>query len=216
MTTRGNNAGTFVNQQALEESGLTEAKLRRTLVEVNELMDSVDGALIDHGVERLSQIVELANLSSMLGNIFAAAIAENSNGVFRRNGPHKYPDLLSNNPKVDDIEVKVALETNKPKGHLIKTGRYLTCRYVLCDENGNAQFDKANRGTVPWIWEVRCGVLEDQHFSISNTEGDSGKTAVVNREGMDALKVVYLDGQRLPYTDRSRIRRELLQVIENA
>lgn len=216
MTKRGSNAGTFIDRTALLEAGLTEAMLKRTLIEVNELMDSVDNALIEHGVERLSQIVELANLSSMLGNIFAAAIAANSDGVFRRNGPHKYPDLLSSKAGVSDIEVKVALETNKPKGHLIKTGRYLTCRYVLCDEHGNALFDKANRGAVPWIWEVRCGVLENHHFSVSNTEGDSGKTAVVNKEGMEALKVVYLDGERLPYTDRSRIRRELLQVIEDA
>lgn len=216
MTKRGSNAGTFIDRTALLEAGLTEAMLKRTLIEVNELMDSVDNALIEHGVERLSQIVELANLSSMLGNIFAAAIAANSDGVFRRNGPHKYPDLLSSKAGVSDIEVKVALETNKPKGHLIKTGRYLTCRYVLCDEHGNGLFDKANRGAVPWIWEVRCGVLENHHFSVSNTEGDSGKTAVVNKEGMEALKVVYLDGERLPYTDRSRIRRELLQVIEDA
>lgn len=216
MTKRGSNSGTFIDRQALEASGLTEEKLRRTLVEVNDLMDSVDNALIEHGVERLSQIVELANLSSMLGNIFAAAIAENSGGVFRRNGPHKYPDLLSSDANFSDIEVKVALETNKPKGHLIKTGRYLTCRYVLCDEDGNPQFDKANRGTVPWIWEVRCGVLEDRHFSVSNTAGDSGKTAVVNKEGMDALKVVYIDGERIPYTDRSRIRKEIMQVIAQA
>lgn len=216
MTKRGGNSGAFIDPIALEEAGLTEEKLRLIISEVNELLDSVDNALIEHGVERLSQIVELANLSSMLGNIFAAAVARNSDGVFRRNGPHKYPDLLSNNPDISDIEVKIALETNKPKGHLIKTGRYLTCRYVLCDETGNAQFDKSNRGTIPWIWEVRCGVLEDQHFSVSNTEGDSGKTAVVNKDGMEALRVVYLDGERLPYSDRSRIRRELLQMIKDA
>ena len=216
MTKRGFNLGTFVDRQALDVSGLTEENLRRALVKVNDLLGLVDKTLIEHGVERLSQIVELNNLSAMLGNIFAAAIAVNSDGVFRRNGPHKYPDLLSNDRSFSDIEVKVALETNKPKGHLIKTGRYLTCRYVLCDEDGSAQFDTANRGTVPWIWEVRCGVLERRHFSVSNTAGDSGKTAVVNKEGMDALKVVYLDGERLPYTDRSPLRRETMQIIARA
>lgn len=215
MTTRGRDAGKIINIPALENAGLTSEKLKRTLNDVNDLIDSVDRALIDHGVERLSQIVELANLSSMLGNIFAAAIAENSDGIFRRNGPHKYPDLLSNDPEIDDIEVKVALETNKPKGHLIKTGRYLTCRYVLCSEDGKAMFDKKNRGAVPWIWEVRCGVLEDHHFSVSNTDGDSGKTAVVNKEGMDALEVVYLDTDRLPYTDRSRIRQDILSYVNS-
>lgn len=213
MTRRGANAGKFLNHGAIEEAGFTETQLRNVLTEVNELLDSVDLALVDHGVERLSQIVELANLSSMLGNIFAAAVAENSNGTFRRNGPHKYPDLLSNDPSTPDIEVKVALETNKPKGHLIKTGRYLTCRYVLCDEAGHPMFDKSNRGTIPWIWEIRCGDLLDHHFAVSNTEGDSGKTAVVNKDGMEALKVIYLDGERLPYTSRSRIRKEILYLI---
>lgn len=216
MSKRGADTGTIIDKSALHEGGLSEALIRQTLLEVNELMDSVDSALIKHGVERLSQIVELANLSSMLGNIFAAAIAQHSNGVFSRNGPHKYPDLLSSSKDVSDIEVKIALETNKPKGHLIKTGRYLTCRYVLCDEAGKVKFEKTDRGTVPWIWEVRCGVLEEHHFSVSNTAGDSGKTAVVNKEGMDALKVVYLDGDRMPYTERSRIRRELLEIIKNA
>ena len=216
MSKRGTGTGTIIDKSALHEGGLSEALLRHTLLEVNELMDSVDAALIEHGVERLSQIVELANLSSMLGNIFAAAIAQHSGGVFRRNGPHKYPDLLSNSSDVSDIEVKIALETNKPKGHLIKTGRYLTCRYVLCDEAGQAKFEKKDRGTVPWIWEVRCGVLEEHHFSVSNTAGDSGKTAVVNKDGMDALKIVYLDGDRMPYTKRSRIRGELLEIIEHA
>lgn len=216
MTKRGSGAGKFIDTDVLHEAGLSETQLGRILLEVNDLMDSVDTALIQHGVERLSQIVELANLSSMLGNIFAAAVAQHSNGAFRRNGPHKYPDLLSNSEDVSDIEVKIALETNKPKGHLIKTGRYLTCRYVLCDEAGNAKFEKKHRGTIPWIWEVRCGVLEDHHFSVSNTEGDSGKTAVVNKDGMDALKIVYLDGARLPYSDRSRIRRDLLDTINRA
>jgi hypothetical protein len=216
MTTRGANAGKIIDRSALAEAGLSDSQLRRAILEVNELVDSVDMALINHGVNRLSQIVELANLSSMLGNIFAAAVEQNSDGIFRRNGPHKFPDLLSNKQGVSDIEVKIALETNKPKGHLIKTGRYLTCRYVLCDEAGHAMFDKSNRGSVPWIWEVRCGVLKDRHFSVSNTEGDSGKTAVVNKDGMDALRVVYLDGERIPYSNRSRIRKQILHMIDLA
>jgi hypothetical protein len=213
MAPRDSKTGYYINQEALEGTGLSRDVLENSIHEVNDLMDSVDQALLDHGVERLSQIVELANLSSMLGNVFAAAVAKHSNGVMRRNGPHKYPDLLSNMPNIPDIEVKVALETNKPKGHLIKTGRYLTCRYVLCDETGVPQFDKSNRGKVPWIWEVRCGVLEDHHFTVSNTEGDSGKTAVVNKDGMDALTVVYVDTGRLPYSERSRIRKDIMAMI---
>jgi len=213
MTLRNSDTGYFINDWALQNTGLSTQVLRNSIKEVNDLIDSVDQALLDHGVDRLSQVVELANLSSMLGNVFAAAVAKHSNGAMRRNGPHKYPDLLSNMADVSDIEVKVALETNKPKGHLIKTGRYLTCRYVLCDENGVAKFDKKDRGSIPWIWEIRCGVLQEQHFTVSNTDGDSGKTAVVNKDGMEALTVVYVDTERLPYSEKSRIRKDIIAMI---
>lgn len=212
MVLRGNEIGDFVNSWALQQAGLSEDILRSSIYEVNDLVFSIDQALLSHGVEHLSQTVELANLSSMLGNVFAAAVAKHSNGTFRRNGPHRYPDLLSNVLGISDIEVKFALETNKPKGHLIKIGRYLTCRYVLCDEHGFPKFGRSNRGIIPKIWEIRCGVLDTNHFSVSNTDGDSGKTAVVNRLGMDALTPVYIDKKILPYSDRSRIRQGLINL----
>lgn len=213
---RGSNAGVFLNKDALKSFGLSANQIRKSIVQTNDLLDSVDRALLDHGVGRLSETVELANLSSMLGNIFAAAVAEHSAGRLERNGPHKYPDLLSSEQNFPDIEVKFALEKNKPKGHLVKVGHYLTCRYVLCDEHGQAKFEKGNRGTIPWVWEVRCGLLKEEHFTESNTEGDSGKTAVVNAEGMEALKIVYLDENILPYTHRSRIRKELTELVAQA
>lgn len=213
MTLRSSDSGKFINIDCLDGTGITKETITNSIKEVNDLIDSVDKALLEHGVDRLSQIVELANLSSMLGNVFAAAIAKHSNGIFRRNGPHKYPDLLSNSKDILDIEVKVALETNKPKGHLIKTGRYLVCRYVLCSEDGIPKFTKLDRGIVPSIWEVRCGILKDHHFTVSNTEGDSGKTAVVNKSGMEALKVVYVDTERLPYTERSPTKKGIISLF---
>ena len=97
--------------------------------------------------------------------------------VFARNRPHAYPDLVPNQSDVSGLEIKVALETNRPKGHLPKRGHYLTFRYVLGDENGNYEIGK--RKNVIWVWEAKYGYLRDADFSISNTEGDSGKTAVV-------------------------------------
>lgn len=103
---------------------------------LKQCLDGIDKTLIDADVFPLSQTVELANLSSMIGNIFSSSIAQHSDGVFQRNGPHKYPDLLSTKENVPHIEIKMALETNKPKGHLAKEGQYLTCRYVLCNGDG--------------------------------------------------------------------------------
>jgi hypothetical protein len=175
--------GKTLNGAVLESIGLDHEVVREAIAQTYDLLDRIDNTLTSAGVFPLSQTVELANLSSMIGNIFGAALARHSNGRFKRNGPHKYPDLLSTKPKLyPNIELKMALERNTPKGHLAKSGYYVTCRYVLCDDDGVAMFDKNNRGVTPYIWELRCGYLEEAHFAISNTTGDSGKTAVVNQE----------------------------------
>jgi hypothetical protein len=156
-------------------------------------LDAIDQTLIDMGNPRMSAMVELANLSSMVGNLLATGIANASAGAFRKIGPHKYPDLLANAAGSVDVEIKIALEGNKPKGHLAKAGFYLTCRYVLCDETGCHTRGVENRGVMVSIWELRAGWLEQGHFNLSNTAGDSGKTAVINKLGMENLAIVYCD-----------------------
>jgi len=207
--------GKTLNGSVLEEVGLGHEIIRDAIAQTYDLLDRVDATLVSAGVFPLSQTVELANLSSMIGNIFASALARHSNGRFERNGPHKYPDLLSTEPQTwPDIELKMALERNKSKGHLTKPGYYVTCRYVLCDAKGVAMFEKGNRGVTPYIWELRCGYLEEAHFAISNTAGDSGKTAVVNQEGMKALKVVFVDIDRAPISRRGAVFAEYAALVE--
>ncbi len=198
--------GKFVNIEALDAYGIQASMLKESIDHTYILLDQIDVTLQSVGAEALSQTVELANLSSMLGNVFAAAIARHSKGLLRRNGPHKYPDLLpTEQSTLPPLEIKVALETNKPKGHLAKAGWYLTARYVLCEQLDTPRFVKAARGASAYIWELRLGILKDEHFNISNTEGDSGKTAVVNREGMEALKVVYIDHDLAPIGKKVRL-----------
>jgi hypothetical protein len=207
-------SGIFLNGRVLEEIGLNHDMLKGAIGASYDILDKIDQTLASAGVFPLSQTVELANLSSMIGNIFAAAVARHSNGLFRRNGPHKYPDLLSSEPmKWPNLEIKMALEGNKPKGHLAKPGYYVTCRYVLCGPDGVFVFDKLNRSITPFIWELRCGYLEERHFNISNTPGDSGKTAVVNAEGMKALKVIYVDLERAPLSRKGRIFAEYSELV---
>ncbi len=105
--------------------------------------------------------------------------------------------ILGKKAGCKDIEIKVALETNKPKGHLVKPGPHVIVRYVLAQENGFIP-GKDNRGKIAWIWEVRVGNLKDSHFNCSNTDGDSGKTAVINASGMDSLNIVYCDLDHCP------------------
>ncbi len=196
----------FVNREALDAIGIGSEKLAQAILATYRLLDRIDETLTSDGVEPLCQVVELANLSSMIGNIFGAELAKCSVGLYRRNGPHKFPDLLSvgKGSIEGGIEIKMALGRNKPKGHLVKPGHYLTCRYVLIDEVGMIIAEKADRPKAhkPIFWEIRTGPLTEQHFNVSNTAGDSGKTAVVNEEGMKSLRVVYVDLAMVPGAQR--------------
>lgn len=180
--------------------GLTPAMLRAAIDYVHEILDCLDETLINKGEERMSALIELTNLSSIIGNLLRTGIARASRGRFIANGPHKYPDLLSGHHSCQAVEIKVALEDKKPKGHLVKPGPHITCRYVLCKNDGS--FARKARGPVARIWEIRVGLLNEAHFNESNTKGDSGKTATVNKAGMQALIPVFLDQARCPWSPR--------------
>lgn len=203
--------GRFLKSSDMNSAGLSKGILKNAINYTHNILDEIDSKLISVGADRLSQTVELANLSSMVGNLLGAGIAVNSDGLFKRNGPHKYPDILANDSSCSDIEIKISLENNKPKGHLAKEGYYLTCRYVLIDENFSFNYNQ--RGTIVEIWEARFGYLDETHFNLSNTPGDSGKTAVINKEGMDELKIVYLNLNLCPYTKKSRTYKELTTLV---
>jgi len=196
----------FANPEALAAVGLSHDQLADAVIGTYRLLDRVDATLVSDGVDPLCQVVELANFSSMIGNILGAELAKSSNGYYVRNGPHKFPDLLPAHASAapSGIEIKMALNRNQPKGHLAKEGHYLTCRYLLVDEVGLPCVDKVDRPRAnrPVVWELRMGYLTDAHFNISNTEGDSGKTAVINAAGMEEMKVVYVDLEMVPGTQR--------------
>jgi len=164
-----------------------------------QTLDTIDEQLISKETVPIAHLVELANLSSMVGNIVGGAIADCSNGQYARNKPHIYPDLIPLKNSAVALELKMALETNKPKGHLPKPGTYITFRYILGDKNGRFQRGKQNRGDTVWIWEVKVGKLEEDNFSCSNTEGDSGKTAVIKTEFFNKMHLVYYVPEFLPY-----------------
>lgn len=203
------------NEDSLGECGLSVEVIGNAVTYVHEILDSIDEKLMEAGGERLSGLVELANLSAIIGNLYRGGIVRASEGRFVANAPHTYPDLLGRGPGCKNIEIKVALETNKPKGHLIKPGPHVTLRYVLGDAEGNHQRGKGNRGKVPWIWEVRVGSLKKSHFNFSNTEGDSGKTAVINTEGMNDLKIVYCDLDRCPLSPNGGKFKEIASLFSN-
>ncbi|MBN1813951.1 MAG: hypothetical protein JXA14_19095 [Anaerolineae bacterium] len=197
----------FIAQPALEQLGFSVDMIQEAIEYVYDVLDGFDETLTSKEESRFAEVLELANLSAVIGNLFRGGIARASKGRFQANGPHKYPDLLAIEPNYSDVEIKVALETNNPKGHLVKPGPHVTVRYVLGSAEG--RYVRGERGNVVWIWEVRLGCLKDEHFNVSNTEGDSGKTAVINSAGMAALQVVFCDMSKCPYSTQGPIYRKL-------
>ncbi len=182
--------------------GIGGATLLGAIESCYQTLDTIDEQLIVKGALPIAHLVELANLSSMVGNMISGGIADCSNGLYARNRPHTYPDLLPIKPPAVDLELKMALETNKPKGHLPKAGTYITVRYVLADKMGNYVRGKENRGNTVWIWEIKVGVLTEDDFSCSNTPGDSGKTAVIKTEVHNRMHLVYFVPQHLAYSPK--------------
>lgn len=183
----------------LATTGLRGASIRSAVEYMYDTFDLIDTELVARGSEPIAGLVELANLSSMIGNLLGAGIAEASDGLYVRNAPHTFPDLVPQVEHLPDLEIKTALETNSPKGHLAKAGVYLTFRYVLGDRGGLYARGKEARGKTAWIWEIRVGQLELADFSLSNTAGDSGKTAVIRTGSLKGMDLVYFDERFMPY-----------------
>jgi hypothetical protein len=111
------------------------------------------------------------------------------------------------------ITLVQGLEDNNPKGHLAKEGWHLTAHYVLCGPEGCFSAGKENRGVQLWVWQLRFGYLRIKDFNISNTAGDSGKTAVVNANGMTQLVPVFCDFDRCPFSTRGPRFKELCRIF---
>lgn len=183
-------------------TGMPSTALLSAIEATYHTLDLIDSQLVSRNSPPIGQLVELANLSSMVGNLIGSALAEASSGLYKRNKPHHYPDLIPLSEPAKDLELKVALETNKPKGHLPKPGRYITFRYVLGDRRGNYKRGKELRGDTVWFWEVKIGNVRVNDFSISNTPGDSGKTAVIKTEIFNNMKLVFFDSRFCPHAMR--------------
>ena len=208
--------GQMIDSGGLQDFGLTADVVRGGVQYTHSVLDRIDDTLVRAGSDRLASLLELANLSAIVGNLFRRGLSDASGGLFVPNQPHTYPDLLASTPGVPNLEIKVALEGNKPKGHLVKPGAHLTLRYVLGDAAGGYVRGREARGDVVWIWEVRLGHLEQDHFNFSSTPGDSGKTAVINAAGMSALKLVFVDDAKCPYAATGRHRLEIAAALNSS
>lgn len=206
----------FHNEAVLTNlTGLTHAVIRAAINNTYHTLDIIDAQLVARGALPIAQLVELANISSMIGNLLGAGVADASDGLYARNRPHHYPDLLPQAESGVDIEVKMALETNSPKGHLVKPGTYLTFRYVLGTRDGTFVRGSSNRGDTAWIWEAKIGNLDETDFSESNTPGDSGKTAVIKPASLKRMTTIYYVPSLLPYArERENLTKDQQKLFE--
>lgn len=177
-------------------AGLNEHWIPSAIEATYATLDRIDEQLVNTGSRPLAGVVELANLSAIVGSLLRSGLQGNSRGVYRSNAPHTFPDLVSQSGACSDLEIKIALEGNMPKGHLPKPGVHLLCRYVLAERDGT--YSRGHRGSVVWVWEARLGELSEDDFNTSNTPGDSGKTAVISAEALYRLTCVYYDGRFRP------------------
>lgn len=185
--------------QQLLDMGVTPEVILNSINHCYKILKIIDDNLNLNNTPNLANLVELANLSSIIGNLVGEGFAKYSNDLFIRNKPHAYPDLLSTDVSKEGIEIKMALESNSPKGHLAKEGFYLTYRYVLTNSEEKYVKGKANRGDTVTIWEVKFDFLEENDFKISNTEGDSGKTATIPKPIHNKMKLLYFNPNCVPY-----------------
>lgn len=177
-------------------TGLGDDWLLSAIAATHSTLDRIDEQLVNTGSRPLAEVVELANLSAIVGNLLRSVLQAKSNGLYRSNAPHAFPDLVSQSETSSDLEIKIALEGNMARGHLPKPGEHLICRYVLAERDGT--YSRGRRGSVVWIWEARLGELFENDFNTSNTPGDSGKTAVISAEALYRLTCVYYDGRFRP------------------
>lgn len=198
---------TFVDDYLIERNFIfdpnqvmvTKEVIKGSIVHCYETLDMIDQNLVSKGVSKMSSLVELANLSSIIGNLLGAGYADYSHGFYLRNRPHTYPDLIATDSRYPGIEIKTALIKNSPKGHQPKPGYYLTYRYCLTDEDGHRNLGEEDIWDTVTIWEVKFGFLNAEDFSCSNTDGDSGKTAVIRTASFNNMKLLYLDTEIIPY-----------------
>ena len=82
--------------------GLTQQMVIAGLEYLYDTLDRLDDTLIRAESPRMAQLVELANLSSMLGNLLATGIVRNSGGIFERAGPLRSSSLMERKGRIEE------------------------------------------------------------------------------------------------------------------
>jgi transcriptional regulator with XRE-family HTH domain len=176
-------------------TGLTAATVARAVEIAYRKLDLIDEQMRASGSRPLVELIELPELSALMGNLLSAAVARASNGLYVQNGPDHSPNLLPVRQGLPELEVVTAPETERPAGGMRKAGLHLVIRYVLADRTG--AYTRGSRGDTVAVWEIRFGELGDADYT-GGARPTNGR-ARLKREALDRMELVYYDPALLPY-----------------
>ena len=184
------------SRQLEAATGLTAATVARAVEIAYRKLDLIDEQMRASGSRPIVDLVELPELSALLGNLLSAAVARASNGLYVQNGPDHSPNLLPVRQGLPELEVATALETERPAGGARKAGLHLVLRYVLTDRTGAYTRGEDSRGDTVAVWEIRFGDMSEADYTGS---ARANGTARLKKEALDRMELVYYDPALLPY-----------------
>lgn len=178
-------------------TALTGDTIRRAIDAAYHKLDLIDEQLRDAGSPPLVELVGLHHHSSLLGDVLGCGVARASDGLYVHNGPRHHPDLLPLRHGLPELELKAALETNRPVSGPTIAGTYLVFRFVLVDRKTGYTRGADSRGDTVAVWEAKFGELSEDDFHASRA--DTGKSRVLRKDALDRMEHVYYNPDFLPY-----------------
>jgi transcriptional regulator with XRE-family HTH domain len=179
-------------------TGLTGGTVARAVEIAYRKLDLIDQQMRASGSRPIAGLVDLPDLTELVGDLLSAGMARASNGVYLQAGPEHWPRLQPLRQGLPELEVAAALETDRPTGRPGTAGVFLVFRYVLADRSGAFTRGQDARGDTVAVWEIRFGALGEEDFHVTGTRTGAG-TARLRRGALDRMELVYYDPALLPY-----------------
>lgn len=176
--------------------GLTATGIVASISDLYAYLHALNSASIEHGYDRLEDIMLPAGFSGLLSELFVRAIARQhaheQPGVARNQRPGGRPDLVPRAVYPGDsvhrgdqgIEVKASGNATSWQGHNPETG-WLMVMQVAIDRQTSPVYDRAPTEVV----RVLIANLAETDWTYSGRSEDSRRTptASINRAGRDKL-----------------------------
>jgi transcriptional regulator with XRE-family HTH domain len=179
-------------------TGLTGGTVVRAVEIAYRKLDLIDEQMRASGSRPIAGLVDLPDLTELVGDVLGAGLARASNGLYVQNGSEHSPPLQPLQHGLPELQLAAALETDRPAGPTETAGTCLVFRYVLADRSGAFTRGQDSRGDTVAVWEIRFGALGQEDFHVTGTRAGA-RTARLRRDALDRMELVYYDTALLPY-----------------